>query len=95
MKPPKGTERYKWFEVEGIIVGWLSTGINGDEIYEEDVAVVQADDGHTFIRWIGNDWFPVDPPDAEAATVGLRIRFTTNWDEQITYTKIARGIGLE
>lgn len=81
----------RWFKVEGIVVGWLRTGSNGDEVYEDEVAIVQQDNGLTFIRWLGNDYTMVDPPEAQEAAIGARIGFTTTMDEQLEYTKIARG----
>lgn len=81
----------RWFRVEGIIVGWLRIGID-EEVYEDNVAIVQQDDSLTFIRWLGNDYAMVDPPEAQEAAVGARIRFTTTLEEQLQYTKTARGL---
>ena len=100
-KPPTGIDKYGKFTVEGVIVGWLQADANIGEswdmnIYEDDVAIVQADDGHTFIRWLGSGWEQIDPPiniaAGKVAVVGTRISFITTWDEQIQYTRIARGL---
>ena len=74
------------------------------EIFEGDVAIVQTEQGQAFIRWLGNDWQQIDPPPitsyqsgAESATVeqfaaiGTKIRFNTNYREQMDYTRMARG----
>lgn len=95
-QPPPGIDKYGTFEVEGIIVGWMTTDHEAQNIYEDDVAVVQADDGHTFIRWLGSGWEQIDPPPAlpagKVAVVGTRISFKTDWNEQVEYTRIARGL---
>lgn len=99
-KPPPGIDKYEKFTIEGVIVGWLTTDHDNDSerrnLYEDDVAVVQADDGHTFVRWLGSGWEQVDPPvnilAGKVAVVGTRISFTTTWDEQVEYTRIARGL---
>ena len=91
------TDKYKFFAVEGIIVGWLDTSDDeNDCIMEHDVAIVQNDDGRSYIRWLGNDWEQIDTlPQGEraeqVAAIGTRIRFMTNVSEQREYTKLAHG----
>jgi hypothetical protein len=91
-RKPKGIDKYGKFTVTGIIIGWLETNGGDDNIYESNVAVVQAEDGHTFLRWLGIEHVITDPVDARAAVVGTQITFVTTWAEQIEYTKVARGI---
>lgn len=99
------TDKYEFFQVEGIVVGWLNTSDDeNDCIMENDVAIVQTDGMVCYVRWLGNDWQQIDPPPTteytsgrESATVeqqaaiGTRIRFNTNLSEQAEYTKLARG----
>jgi hypothetical protein len=92
-----------WTTVEGVIVGWLATNNPEDDeanIFEDDVAVVQTDDGTTFLRWLGNDWAQIDPPPEvhddghqinQFAAVGTRISFSTNVHEQREYAHLAKG----
>jgi hypothetical protein len=85
-------DKYKWFWVIGTIVGWLTTGDeDNDCILEDDVAVVQTDDGHFWIRWLGNDYSPIDPANPEGPAIGAKISFKTNLSEQYEYTRLARG----
>jgi hypothetical protein len=84
------------FWVTGIIVGWLRTG-NGEEVLEDDVAVVQTESArsYSYLRWLGATWFQIDPPESEEygkqAAIGTKIRFQTTREEQVEYTKLARG----
>jgi hypothetical protein len=91
-RKPKGIDKFAKFTVTGIIIGWLETNGGDDNIYENNVAVVQAADGHTFLRWLGIEHEITDPVEARAAVVGTAITFVTTWEEQMEYTKVARGI---
>lgn len=95
-----------YFTVEGTIVGWLHLGDEDDDnIMENDVAIVQTDEGVCYLRWLGLDWIQVDPPPnyivagtsgrveavEQFAAIGTRIRFDTNLREQSEYTRLSKG----
>lgn len=76
----------RWFTVEGIVVGWLRTNPGGEEPLEDDVAVVQTDDGRSFIRWLGNDWEQIDPPPKALPPIVLRNGEMSEGIEQVAAT---------
>jgi|SRR5215831_16362513 len=76
----------RWFEVEGIVVGWLQTNPGGEEPLEADVAVVQTDGGRSFIRWLGNDWTQIDPPPTELPDLILDDGTVSRGFEQVAAT---------
>lgn len=71
-----------WFEIVGIIVGWL----HDDEGVDQETMVVRTADGHIWLRPTAND-FETDNPGKDQVSVGDSVKFMTNWDEQEQYSR--------
>lgn len=78
-------DRDGWVSIEGDVIGWLAPDDpRGKEI---DIAVVLADDGTVWLRWIGNDIYATrnGAEIEDEIKVGDHVSFSTNQAEQADY----------